>query len=287
VLTAVFALSELITWSPKSALPWVIGMVTNVGLAATAAVLAFLSARHFGRAEASRTVWLLIALLAAADCGVLVTFTLPKVSPNIHGLVPLTLATSLLTTFSRGIALPIALWMMVKVYRQSSLLVRLKASDYAAMAIAAVLGIGALAMVSNVAKSQLFVQDPILLNALRWIGVLLLPAMVVTSIFGVTIWRYAKQMGGGLVATAWISILLCTVLWLARFAMLGALNLLAGMQANARPTSIEMLSFWMVAGSEYLLMSAASYQYEVCTTSFDINQSDLSALAAQFENNPA
>jgi hypothetical protein len=44
-----------------------------------------------------------------------------------------------------------------------------------------------------------------------------------------------------------------------------------------------MISFWTVAASEYALFAAASYQYEACTASFSLDQSDLSALAAEFE----
>jgi hypothetical protein len=283
LFTILLALGELATWSRESSAAYLVGAVLNCGLAAGAALLALLAARTFESGESSRRVWLWIALLAAADCGVLITFTWPRLSDNISGLVPLTLATSLLTTFSRGVALPLALWMMVKVYRASSLRGGLALVDYGWMAVAAVLGIGCLAMIENVARSQLFINDQTLLRALRWIGFLLLPAMVLTSVFGVMIWRYARQMGGGLVAKAWICILLCTALWLARFAVLGLMNLATGMDANTRPTSVEMISFWTVAASEFALFAAASYQYEACTASFSLNQSDLNALAAEFE----
>ena len=283
-VSIVLALCELFTWQPNSPTPWLVGMLLNVGLALTAAVLAAKAAQKFDAGELSRRVWWCIAFLAAADCGVLVTFTAPKIWGNVRGLVGLTLATSLLTTFSRGIALPLALWMMVGVYRRSDLHLKLGGADYAAMAIVAAFGIVALAMVENVARSQLFMDDPVLVRTLRLIGLLLLPAMMVTSVFGVMIWRYAKQMGGGLVARAWICILLCTVFWLARFAMLGALNKFFGMQANQRPTSVEMLSFWMVAASEFLLFAGASFQYQACTELPSVDESELSLLAAQFDN---
>jgi len=275
VLAIIFALGELVTWDSKSALPWTLGLIINVGFAAGASVLAFAAARHFDRGETARRVWLLIAFMALADCGVLISFTLPRIVGAFEGAVTLTLLTSILTALSRGLFLPLALWMVVRIYRGIGLGFHLERWDYLPMIAFAGMGVLSLALVGSVARSQLFIGDPGLVRFLRAVGLLLLPALVLSSVFGVMTWRYAKQMGGGLVAKAWKSILLCTVLWLARFACLGVLTQWFGSDVNDRPLIIEMISFWSVLASECALFMGASCQYEACAGAVDLDPEEM------------
>ncbi len=264
IVGVLFGLVQLMAWGTQSTLVLTLGLIINVGLAGGACVLSYKSARHFDRGETGRRVWLLIAFMALADCGVLISFTLPRIIGAVEGVVTLTLLTSALTALSRGVLLPLALWMMVRVYRGIGLGFHLERRDYLPMIAFAGMGVLSLALVGSIARSQLYVDDPGLTRWLRSIGLLLLPALVLSSVFGVMIWRYAKQMGGGLVGKAWQAVLLCNVLWLARFAFLGVLTRWFGIDAAARPVLIEMISFWAVIASECALFWGASFQYEAC-----------------------
>jgi len=269
-----FALVQLLTWGVQSTLVLSLGLLINVGLAGGACLLSYRTAFHFDRGETGRKVWLLIAFMAMADCGVLISFTLPRIIGAAEGVVTLTLLTSGLTALSRGVLLPLALWMMVRVYRGIGLGFHLERRDYLPMIGFAGLGVLSLALVGSIARSQLYVEDPGLTRWLRSIGFLLLPALVLSSVFGVMIWRYAKQMGGGLVAKAWRAVLLCNVLWLARFAFLGVLTKWLGIDAAARPVFIEMISFWAVIASECYLFWGASFQYEACASAVNLEESN-------------
>jgi hypothetical protein len=277
VLAILFALGELVTWDSRSSLPWTLGLIINVGFAAAASALAFAASRHFDRGETARRVWQLIAFMALADCGVLISFTLPRIIGSFEGAVTLTLLTSVLTALSRGLLLPLALWMVVRIYRGIGLGFHLERWDYLPMVAFAGMGILSLALVGSVARSQVFSGDPGLVRFLRLIGLLLLPALVLSSVFGVMTWRYAKQMGGGLVAKAWQAILLCTVLWLARFAFLGVLTQWFGSDVNDRPLLIEMISFWSVLASECALFLGASCQYEACAGAVEMDHGEFEA----------
>ena len=137
-----------------------LGLIINVGLAGGACVLAYKTARHFDRGETGRRVWHLIAFMALADCGVLISFTLPRIVGAVEGVVTLTLLTSALTALSRGVMLPLALWMMVRVYRGIGLGFHLERRDYIPMIGFAGLGVLSLALVGSIARSQLYVDDP-------------------------------------------------------------------------------------------------------------------------------
>ena len=273
VIGVLFALLQLLLSGTPSALVLALGLIINVGLAGGACVLSSRTALHFDRGETGRRVWLLIAFMALADCGVLISFTLPRIIGAVEGVVTLTLLTSALTALSRGVLLPLALWMMVRVYRGIGLGFHLERRDYIPMVGFAGLGVLSLALVGSIARSQLYVDDPELTRWLRSIGFLLLPALVLSSVFGVMVWRYANQMGGGLVARAWQGVLLCNVLWLARFAFLGMLTRWFEIDAAARPVLIEMISFWAVIASECALFWGASFQYEACSSSINPEES--------------
>jgi hypothetical protein len=97
------------------------------------------------------------------------------------------------------------------------------------------------------------------------IGFPLIPALALSSVLGVVVWRYAKQMGGGLVAKAWYSILLYTALWLMRLVLLGLLTYLLDFTGANRPAIASIASLIVLLAAEYTLFLGASYQYEACT----------------------
>ncbi|HEU4387063.1 MAG TPA: hypothetical protein VFV34_04655, partial [Blastocatellia bacterium] len=130
----------------------------------------------------------------------------------------------------------------------------------------------------SVARSVLNVSQP---NFVRWVslaGIPHLAALAVCSVFGITVWRYAQQMGGGLIAKAWRSILLYAVIWLARLGVLGALGSLFAMDSYNRPVWASMFDFASIVAAEYLLFVGISYQYEACTGAVTVDESELEAI---------
>jgi hypothetical protein len=231
-------------------------------LTATGAVLAYITAKRFAGSDKGRWVWLLIGFAGTVDCLMFVLFLLPRLLGMREMMNTLAVVVTALIVLSR-IAVAIALFMMVQLYRKTGLGFGIERRDYAVMAFLTVAGIVAVALSSSIARSQ--VSDSGLARDIQLIGFPLIPALALSSVLGVVVWRYAKQMGGGLVAKAWYSILLYTALWLMRLVLLGLLTYLLDFTGANRPAIASIASLIVLLAAEYTLFLGASYQYEACT----------------------
>lgn len=241
---------------------------SGVGLAA--AMLAFLSARRFEPGQTARRVWMLMALMPLADVITLIAQSLARLTGSPRGVYLLIGGSTALTSLSRILA-AVAFFMMLRVYRQSGLKLKLRAIDYAAMTLIVVAGIISVALSDRVAglmsRADADLQRIVLLT-----GVPLVVALIPCAVFGVMIWRWADEMGGGLVAKAWRNVLLYSVIWIARLAYAGILVYVINDNTVMRRYLVLFLVVnWFLIASEYLIFLGASYQYEACTGSIEID----------------
>ena len=251
-------------------------VLAGSSVAAAAAILAYLSARRFDREDTARRVWLLLALMALSDCVALIAFGLPVVFGSFSAAALLVILATVISSLSR-VFVAIALWMMVRVYRQTGMRLHLRKRDYAAMFIIVAMGVAIVALSYN---TSLAFSGPELARWVQFTGLPFWLSLTPCAVFGVMLWRYATQMGGGLVAKAWRNALLYAVLWLVRFTYLG----IVVYELN-KPTVtgliLSSVSNWMLGVSEYLLFLGASYQYEACASVFQIQEEELNAAVAE------
>ena len=163
----------------------------------------------------------------------------------------------------------LAFFMMYKVYRKSGLPLNLQHRDGLTMAVIIILGIltvvlsNKIAFISGGAKLQ---------NLVLLTGFPVMLALVPCAIFGVMVWRYATQMGGGPVAKAWQSIFLYAVVWLLRLVFTGLIAFLP----NDRTSTSRMIAGYtlslLLLASEYLIFLGANYQYEACTSPVEVEE---------------
>jgi hypothetical protein len=238
-------------------------LLAELTVFAAAAVMGHAAATQFSRGERARLTWMLISLGAAlfflADVGIYL--------PSAAGLWPganwaLLVAVSAIT--SSRILLVWALWGMVKVYRDSALGFRLLKRDYATMVIFGLLNLLTVFFGANSIRYQLSGSGPELIH---WVLIICLPlpvGLILCSVLAVMIWRYSQQMGGGLVAKAWRSVLLYLVLLPTRTVLVGL-----GAYVLARGSHwawvIGEVSYLGLALAVWSLHLGASYQYEACT----------------------
>jgi hypothetical protein len=257
---------------------WSLVLIAITTLSLSAAVLALLSARQFGPGEPARLLWRMVALIGVTDTLVAVAFTLPGVVGMFKAAGALTVGTTAISSLSR-IALAVALWMMIRVYRKGGLTVHLERLDYVAIATFAGVAVTSVILSASVVRGTLYISSPNLINWVRMVGIPSVVALVGCSVFGVMAWKYARQMGGGLVAKASRSVLVYAFLWIFRLGILGALSYVYAMDPLHRPTWVRMIDFASILGAEYFLFLSASYQYEACTSDVMFDETEMEAFA--------
>lgn len=256
---------------------WSLVLIITTALPLVSAIVASLTRKQFDEGEPGRRLWSLVALICISDSIVCASFVVPRVVGAFAAVGTLTIATTLLVSVSR-VVLAWALWIMVRLYKRSGLAVGLTGLDYVLIAAVMTASITCVVFAGSIARSVLNVSRP---DLIRWVSIAGLPhlaALAVCSVLGITVWRYAQQMGGGLIAKAWRSILLYAVVWLARLGVLGALGSLFGMDSYNRPVWASMFDFGSILAAEYLLFLGISYQYEACTGAVTVDESELEAM---------
>jgi hypothetical protein len=297
-LAAIVVFDLIATFSIKAiGLNLLIFCASAVILAVPAAVMAVGNARSFGQGNPSRRAWLLIAPLGIVDCVLFLSYLFASIAfGRSESVVPMdvvnqaasiVLGASIASLLSR-ILLAYVLWTVIGVYRRSGLKLRLENRDYFYLAL--LFGLLALSMLwsSGAMRMQL---GAVLSRAPEWgrpFDLMEYPRLLVLavcSVLGVVVWRYANQMGGGLVSKAWRSLLLFAAVYLLRFVVAGGIaQLIAqGTVVNGSMAGriLAVSSTWLLVVSEYMLLLAASYQYEACTSEVDMLPEDLDALAAE------
>jgi hypothetical protein len=267
--------------SPRgSVTAWTLVLIATCGIPLGSALLAWSTARRFEPGEAGRKLWSMIALIGVADAVVVACFVMPRVVSMIgasEAAIILTIASTGLVSLSR-IGLAWALWIMVRLYRKSELAAPLRSWDYVLIAAVMALGVVSLVFAGSIARSTVNITRP---DLIKWVSIAGLPhlaALAICSVLGITVWRYSEQMGGGLVAKAWRSILLYAVLWLARLGILGAFGSVFGMDTYHRPAWVSMFDFASILAAEYLFFLAVSYQYEACTAPVVVDEAALESI---------
>jgi hypothetical protein len=158
------------------------------------------------------------------------------------------------------------LWRMARVYRASGLGFGLYDRDYGAMVLLASLNLLTLIFGANSVRFQLANTSSELIH---WILIICLPlpvGLIVCSVLAVIIWRYSQQMGGGLVAKAWQSVLLYTLLLPTRTIMVGLTASLLDPGSSSAWIAGE-ISYLGLALAVWAIYLGASYQYEACARS--------------------
>jgi hypothetical protein len=200
----------------------------------------------------------------------LIAQSLPRLIGSERGLYLLLAGSTALTSLSRILA-AVAFFMMLRVYRQTGLKLKLRTVDYAMMVTIVVAGIVAVALSPKVA-ALMSRADADLQRLILLVGVPLNLALIPCAVFGGMIWRWADEMGGGLVAKAWRNVLLYSVIWIARLAYAGVLvYLISDINVMRSYVVLFLLINWFLIASEFLIFLGASYQYEACTGSVEID----------------
>jgi hypothetical protein len=227
-----------------------------------AAIMAFITARTFGTGQKAGAIWLVMALTGASGFVVHTGNYMPVAVGVYPGARPLYVI-GFITISISIVLLAWAMWMMVRIYRASGMKLRLNWGDYTLMVICGILGVLAVVMVPATMRAQNYLGAQDLVRMVVLISVPRPIAFIVCSVFGVMLWRYATQMGGGLVAKAWIGVLLYTVLSPVRAVLMG---LLVSMTPSATITLLTgEVSYWGFMLGGFLLYLGASYQYQACT----------------------
>jgi hypothetical protein len=238
-------------------------LLAELTVFAAAAVMGYAAASRFGTGERGRLAWTLISIGAAlfflADVGIYL--------PSAAGLWPganWTLLVAVASITLSRVLLVWALWAMVAVYRDSGLGFRLLKRDYATMVIFGLLNLLTVFFGANSVRYQLSGSGA---DLIHWVLVICLPlplGLVFCSILAVMIWRYSRQMGGGLVAKAWRSVMLYLVLLPVRTVLVGV-----GAYVFARGSHwawvIGEVSYLGLALAGWALNLGASYQYQAST----------------------
>ena len=268
---------------------------STLALAVPAAVMAVRNARSFGTGNPSRRAWLMIAPLGLVDCALFLSYLFGAVALGAQGdSAPVSaveragsiiLGASAVSLVSR-IMLAYVLWMAISIYRQSGLELKLQTRDYFSLIV--LLGLLALSVMWSAGAMRLqlgalVTRAPGLLREFDYVEYPRLLVLAVCSVLGVVVWRYANQMGGGLVSKAWRSILLFAAVYLLRFVFTGSIaQLMANGAIGAASTTawrLVALGSWMLIVSEYMLFLGVSYQYEACTSDVNIRADELEAFA--------
>jgi hypothetical protein len=255
----------LVTASPGHPVGALAGNVAFVAIGIAAAFFAYQNSRSFSAGQTARYTWMLIAAMPLADAAAYTAYTMPAYLGASARSGALILTATALLSISRIVA-AVAFFSMVRVYRNSGLPHRLELRDYLVMGMVLFMEAAALAFSGSGAQQS---GGPQLAKLILITALPLVIALVPCSVLGVIIWRYTAEMGGGLVAKAWRSILLYGVAWLS-YLMFNA------MAARYFPVSrgeafstlrllIYALTTWQLKGSEYLIFLGATYQHEACT----------------------
>jgi hypothetical protein len=273
-------------------LGWAARVLVSGALAIAAMAMSFKSARSFGRGQAARRSWLIIGCLGVVDTALFATYLQPGLSAAQQGPVAaetvarsgsIVLAAMFLSMLSRFL-LACVLWTTVSVYRKTGLKFHFYRRDYALAALLILIALISLAYSKDAMHVQLprvVAQAP---QLMRWFDLTELARLIALgccSVFGVVVWRYATEMGGGLVAKAWRSVLLYAAIYLLRFSYTGVISHLVTTGPVTSWLRIAyVLGLWALIFSEYMLFLGASYQYEACSSHIEV-PADLDLLASQ------
>ena len=270
-------------------LAWALTVLLATGLAAPALVLAVLSARQFGRREASRQAWLLVAPQGLADCALFLAYSgLLTLAPGtssaaIQRAAMWVLAAVTLNLVARAV-LAFVFWKGMQIYRGIGLRVQLHARDYAAIAVLIILLAGSVVFEKDLMRVRLAAVAAAAPDMLGWFHAAeygWLIALGFCSVFGVMVWRLQSEMGGGLVAKAWRGVLLYAATMLLQFCYkaFSAFLIAHGLLTNPGIISAQTLvGVWGLLLSEYMLLLGTSYQYEACAGAVEFNLEDLKAI---------
>jgi hypothetical protein len=260
-------------------------LLAELTVFAAASVMGYAAARQFTRDQKTRLTWMLISLTAAlffvADVGIY----LPAVTAMNAVAKAALLAAVGSITLSR-IFLVWGLWRTVRVYRASGLGFGLYDRDYGTMVLLAALNLLTLIFGANSVRFQLANTGPELIH---WILIICLPlplGLIVCSVLAVIIWRYSQQMGGGLVAKAWQSVLLYALLLPVRTILVG-LTASALDQGSGSAWITGEISFLGLALAVWALYLGASYQYEASARSLTMEFSFASYAPESKAQSPA
>jgi hypothetical protein len=244
-----------------------------VGIAWVAAAMCFKSARQFGRGEAASWVWLLIGLFSLVDGLIVITTWVPNLLPGRGLTTPLVISSNALAIVAR-ILTGCSFVMMIRIYRQSGSRLKLRPFDYCAFVVLLAAEVAMVMVEGNMARIS-SLRDP---GLEQWLKVLLPISnllLVVCSVLGLMIWRYARQMGGGLVAKAWQFVVLYLFVYIIR-------RLELGLFGGASAVGL-MIYYGLGFACSYLLYLGASFQYEACTRSVESSDEELMAELSALE----
>jgi hypothetical protein len=267
------------------------GMTESIRLAgelivfAVAAIMCRAAAAQFEQGVKTRVTWALISIGAAlffvADVGLYCSSSLTS-QRAVAGASLMSAVGAI--TLSR-VLMACGLWIVVKVYRESGLPLRLRTYDYGVMVTFGALNFLTVVLGANTVRVLLSHAGADLTHLVIIICLPLPPGLMVCSVLAVIIWRYARQMGGGLVAKAWSSVLLYMVALPARTVLLGLTPYLLG--SSGRMSWIAgAISFLGLALAGWALYLGASFQYEASTTEVP-GEIDFSDEREEAENNAA
>jgi hypothetical protein len=230
---------------------------------AVAAVIGYAAARQFEQGVKTRLTWVFISMGAAlffvADVGLYLSSVSAPSGVASAGLLSAVGA----ITLSR-VLLACGLWIVVKVYHDSGLPLRLTRYDYGAMVVFGALNLLTVILGASTVRLLLSHAGTNLTDLVIMICLPLPPGLAVCSVFAVIIWRYARQMGGGLVAKAWSGVLVYMVALPVRTALIGLTPYLLGKESGLLWIT-GTISFLGLALAGWALYLGASYQYEACT----------------------
>jgi hypothetical protein len=296
-LGAIIAIEVTFGWivAADFRIGWGARVSVCAALAIAAMAMAFLSARSFGRGQTARRSWLIIGCLGLVDTALFATYLLPGLSaaqttPAAADTVArsgaVVLGGTALSMLSRFM-LAYVLWTTAGVYRKSGLKFHFYRRDYAVVAVLILLAVVSLVYSSAAMRVQLPRVVALAPQLMLWFNLAELArlfALACCSVFGVVVWRYATEMGGGLVAKAWRSVLLYAAIYLLRFAYTGVIShLVTTGSPSPALRSAFIIGLWGLILSEYMLFLGASYQYEACSSHIEVPQ-DLDVLASQLRS---
>jgi hypothetical protein len=245
-----------------------------VGIGVAAALLAYQSSRSFGAGQTARWAWIVIGLMPLSDALAYVAYTVPAFLNGHYRSKELIVASTIFLSLSRVLAAA-AFWSMFKVYRKTGLRLDLRFSDYLAMAVIMLIAVISLYFSQTGALAS---GGPEIARLVLITGLPMVIALVPCSVFGVMIWRYTTQMGGGLVAKAWRNTLLYGVAWLSYTAFHAVLAYYLQLSPNKIVVSATTLFLLFTGvnvflkGGEYLMFVGAAFQYEACTGTPDFSE---------------
>ncbi|HYM01056.1 MAG TPA: hypothetical protein VEZ90_19005, partial [Blastocatellia bacterium] len=131
---------------------------------------------------------------------------------------------------------------------------------------------------ANSVRFQLSTGDPVFIHLVLIICSPLPIGLVLCSVLAVMIWRYSRQMGGGLVAKAWKAIMLYMLVLPVRTVLVGVGSgfISRGSHWNFLIGVVSYLGLALAVWGVYL---GASYQYEASTQSESFEQGEAAGLS--------